>query len=403
MINVVKMIGDILEENHQDLVRYFEEKRNWDFSPIPDSQACDFEEGESYALAYPIQGLLKYHGMADHNQRIAYFPSISLNNDSAFTISYLKLSKDFAEDRFVLNGEEITSNKREFDRIQHQLNFIRTYSKSSVKGLVISRNIMKNTYKTALGKGLGTSASGGAAIAHAAMNILYSKENAIHENSRVKSIFSRYLAGSASRSSVGGIGLWFNHPNMNTMDSYAYRMDDSEEKKFIGNIDLITISIPANLKTEDAHSIAPLSPFFSQWLKDRKTKILEFANALYEHDFDKIGSLSENDTLNLHAITMTAPLEKSLIVWAPETLAIMKLTRELRDSGIPVYFSIDTGPSVVLLTKSKNTSTIQKALLELNSDFDITIGKIGGASKTVTQGSPEAKLLSGDLNLFNRV
>ncbi|UYP47315.1 Phosphomevalonate decarboxylase [Candidatus Lokiarchaeum ossiferum] len=397
------MIGDILEENHKEIVQFFEEKKKWDFSFIPESQVCDFEEGESYSIAYPIQGLLKYHGMADHNHRIAYFPSISLNNDSAFTISYLKLSKEFSEDKFILNGKEIASNKREFDRIQHQLNFIRKYSKCSTKGLVISRNVMKNTLQTTLGKGLGTSASGGAAIAHAAMNILYSEENSIHSNFRLKSIFSRYLAGSASRSSVGGIGLWFNHPKMNAMESYAHRMDGTADKNFINDIDLITISIPANLKTEEAHNIAPLSPFYSQWLRDRKSKILDFANALYEHDFDKIGSFAENDTLNLHAITMTAPLEKSIIVWAPETVAIMKLTRELRDSGIPTYFSIDTGPSTVLLTKSKNTPTIQKALLELNSDFDITIGKIGGASKTVKQVSPEAKLLSGDLKLFNRV
>lgn len=394
------MLKELLERDHKELVAFFEQKKQWDFSPLPDASTCDTDEGDSYVVAYPIQGLLKYHGMTDHDNRIGYFPSISLNNDSAFTITYLKLSNKLSKDKFVLNGKEILPNQREFHRIQHQLNFIRKYSNSSAKGLVISRNIMKNTHKIALGKGLGTSAAGGAAIAHAAMNILYPENRRIHNNTRLRSIFARYLAGSASRSSVGSIGIWFNHPDMDKMSSYAYRMDDAKDSDFINSIDLITISIPAKLKTEEAHDIAPLSPFYPQWLKDRKSKILEFATALYDHDFEKIGSLAENDTLNLHAITMTAPLEKSIIVWTPETLAIMKMTRKLRKSGTSVYYSIDTGPSVVLLTKSQNTPAIKKALLQLNANFDITIGKIGGPSKTVLQGSVEANLLSEDLQKY---
>ena len=43
-------------------------------------------------MAYPIQGLLKYHGLSDPLQRIAYFPSISLCNDAIMTITYCKFS-----------------------------------------------------------------------------------------------------------------------------------------------------------------------------------------------------------------------------------------------------------------------------------------------------------------------
>ena len=116
-----------------------------------------------------------------------------------------------------------------------------------------------------------------------------------------------------------------------------------------------------------------------------------------DRNFQKIGEMSEYDTLQLHAITMTGTSNNNLILWSPETISIMHLTRNLRKQGIPVYFSIDTGPSVVLLTKSNYIKEILNSLHKLNDNFDINIGKIGGPSRSLNKDSPEAKFLIGDL------
>ena len=41
------------------------------------------ERGVAAARAYPMQGVLKYHGLADWQWRTAFLPSISVNNAGA--------------------------------------------------------------------------------------------------------------------------------------------------------------------------------------------------------------------------------------------------------------------------------------------------------------------------------
>ncbi len=393
------MLNEILKEDAEDIILFLKNKGIL-LPDLPKDLEAKKDEGEAFAIAYPIQGLLKYHGLANKEHRIANFSSISLNNDAFFTVTYVKFSKKYQKDRFMLNGIEIDSNDQKFYRVSHQLNFIRKYSKISTKAVIISRNIIKKNNETVLGKGIGTSASAGAAIGHAAISIIYDNELKYTNNLKLRGLFSRYLAGSATRSCVGGIGLWISHPKMETKENLGIRLDTELNQTFISDIDLITISIKSNIQTDKAHEIAPLSPFYDIWMKTRKSQIKKFINALIDENFQTLGEMSEYDTLQLHAITMTGTPDKNLILWTPETISIMHLTRKLRNQGIPVYFSIDTGPSVVLLTRTEFTKGILENLTNLNDNFNINIGKIGGPSKLLEKSSPEAKFLIDDFNNF---
>ena len=390
------MLNEFLKKESEE-ISVFLKKKGISLPSLPKDLKAIKDEGEAFSIAYPIQGLLKYHGLANKEHRTANFPSISLNNDAFFTVTYVKFSKKYQNDRFILNGIEIDPNDQRYHRVSHQLDFIRNYSEINTKSVIISRNIIKKNNKTVLGKGIGTSASAGAAIAHAAISILYDNEVNYTSNLSLRALFSRYLAGSAIRSCVGGIGLWISHPNMEPKESIGIRLDTKEIQTFINNIDLITISIKSNIQTDKAHEIAPLSPFYESWMKTRKNQIMKFYNALIDENFQIIGEMTEFDTLQLHAITMTGSPDKNLILWTPETISIIHLARNLRKQGIPVYFSIDTGPSVVLLTRSKYTKEILDNLIKLDDKFNINVGKIGGPSKLLKKSSPEAKFLIDDL------
>jgi len=247
---------------------------------------------------------------------------------------------------------------------------------------------------------LGTSASAGAAIAHASLKILYPQSPEIYDNPQLGSHLARYMAGSATRSVVGGISLWLNYPGIPPKNSVAIRLDRETDQEFLQNISLITISLESPIKTEQAHDIAPHSPFFPTWLQHRKTHILRFCEALFAHDFQTLGEIAENDTLKLHAITLTAPVEQYLLVWEPETVAIMHLVKKMRKRGIQAYFSIDTGPSVVILTLTRHTSEIIRELKGVDQNFKISEGKIAGSSQIIENTSREAKLLSKDLQRY---
>ena len=202
-------------------------------------------------MAYPIQGLLKYHGLSDPLQRIAYFPSISLCNDAIMTITYCKFFPQRDHDTFIINGKP--SEGKETTRLQEFVDLFRQQYSISSKLLMISRNIDKKTQHIVNGKGLGTSASAGAALTQALFGIAFPDVEILQQKPRLLSTFARSFAGSAARSVVGGIGLWFNYPGINPIDSFAIRLDSQLDRDFISSINLISIPISSKVLTDEAH------------------------------------------------------------------------------------------------------------------------------------------------------
>jgi len=387
-----------LIEDYNQIIHKLEDY-DYNIPQIPLNLKANNQTGEAYAIAYPIQGILKYHGLSNPEHRIAFIPSISLNNDSVYTVTYLKMDSNLLQDRFFLNGNE--QKGEDFTRIQTQLQYIRHYSKIDSKFLIISYNLMNDSNQIVTGKGLGTSASGGAAIAKSVVSILYQNEPEKFDTTSIGCLFARYLSGSATRSYIGGFGLWLNHPKMNPLESIAIRLDRQKDKEFLASIDLITISLISNIKTDQIHKRVPQSPFFQEWLLNRKNQVLEFLDALNTHDFHKIGQLTEYDTLCLHAITMTASETERLILWTPKTLEIIKMIQEISISGTPVFYSVDTGPSVVIIVQHKNSQFIIKELQKIVFPTAISLGKIGESARLVPENSPETKKIRENLEFIN--
>lgn len=398
MINhIPKALITQLKKDHEDILKFLI-SNGYYIQNLPDDNRALKDYGEAYSLAYPIQGILKYHGFTNPQDQIAYFPSISFCNDCVFTITYLKFDKSLKKDSAFLNGEQVFMEV--LNRIKRSLNFLRKYSNIKTKAILISRNFLNSPDLNEVGKGLGTSASGSAALSLAAASVIYDNNHEYITNKRLISIFSRYLSGSGCRSAMGGISLWLSHPKIDPYDSYAIRLDNKRHQKLIENISLITIPIKSDLKTNQAHKSAPLSPFFLPWLKNRKTLILEFFGAFDNNDFNTIGEIAEYDTLCLHSVAMT-PRNNQLIAWTPDTLRIMHKVREMREEhGYNVYFSIDTGPSVVVLTRNHEKDKVFDELKSIIPEHIIIKGKIGGPSEILDPNSQEAKKLDKDIEKF---
>lgn len=385
-----------LKQDYEEIYRFLK-KSDYQIDPIPKYKPADNNSGEVIVSAYPIQGLLKYHGMADPQTRIAMFPSISLNNGAFQTITYLKFDPRMSRDKLVLDGIDKTSTN-EFSRVQFQLDQIRNYGKIQSRALVVSRNMVTKDKSPIEAKGVGTSAAGGAAIARGAFNILYNDQK-IAQNPRLLSIFSRFLSGSASRSSVGGISLWLSHPTSNSWDSFAIRLDRERDQDFVQDIALITIPLKSTITTTSAHKIAPTSSLYEQWCISRKSKILQFLKSFLTHDFNILGLLAELDSSMLHKIHTSSP--EGQPYWNEKTQRVIQITKEMREIGMPVYFSIDTGPSVVLLTQKKSVNEIIHNLKEkLGENAPLITGTIQGASTLIRSNSKYYHLLDDDLAKF---
>ena len=361
MKNVVKDILSLLDRNNIS-------------TPKPTSKSWQSSgSGSAASKAYAMQGVLKYHGLADSEWRTAFMPSISVNNDAAYTITHVDFSKTIEDDNLHINGKPIYGNK--LKRVVKILDFVRQLAGSNNRATVHSKNVVKGGSN---GKGLGTSAAAGAALAKAAIAALLGTETS--NDLRLVSSTARLLSGSACRSAVGGVALWLSYPGINHDDCFAIRLDTENQ---LDDLCLITVPIESSigLVTDQAHKTAVHSPFFKNWIETRSQDTIQCIDAIYQQDWKLVAQLAEKDSMCLHGVSMTTNSPEPLIAWEPQNILLFQMCHQLRKKNIPVYFSTDTGPSTVFLTHSDYQDEVMHNISLLNLGLDIIPGQIAGPAK----------------------
>ncbi len=303
------------------------------------------------ARAYSIQGLIKYHGLKDSKLRIPYHDSISVCMQSLPTVTTVEFAPEYRSDILRLDKRE--PNRVELERVILVLNTLRRAGGKSIHARIESRNPPNK------GKGLGYSASGFAALGLAASQAL---GLTIHE--RELSQIVRLGAGSAARSLVGGFSILYAGKNGL---SYAEQLapPDSVELR------TVIVPIPAEVKTDRAHEDVLHSPFYLKRLDYLPSRLRRMKRALNGKDVRELGLLAEEDTLNLHAVTMTG--REGLVLFSPLSITVINEVRRLRqEDDVPVWFSLDTGPSVFVNTTPKALPKVERSLRRLIDDLIIS-------------------------------
>ncbi len=354
------------------------------WSDYPDLRGAAHERGTAAALAYPMQGVLKYHGLSDWDYRIAFLPSVSLCNDAGHTLTLVEFDPDLPADCATINGQP--AHGRELERVCQSLDAIRAASGATVRARVTSRNVTRGTR---MGKGLGSSAAASAALALAAIAALYGADTAA--NSRLVSCMARLLAGSGCRSAAGGCSIWFSYPGIAHEESFAVRLDDAGQ---LDDVRLITVPIDSRigLKTEQAHLDAPGSTLFRCWMASRRDEALACIAAARAGDWRTLGQWAELDSMRLHGVTMSGSLDNKLIGWEPENITLFRMCNDLRSAGVPVYCSTDTGPTAVFITHRDYENAVVAAIEALELDLETIRGRIAGPARLVDVGWAKAEL-----------
>ena len=297
------------------------------------------------ARAYAIQGLVKYHGLRNAKLRIPFHDSISVCMKSLDTVTTVETGDSLHRDRIRINGIVPTSGEEARARIV--IDKLRELAGEKSRVRVESRNA------NVKGKGLGFSASG-----FAALGLATSKALGLSIEPRELSEVVRLGAGSAARSLVGGFSIWYANRKGR---SYAEQLASASS---IGLRTLI-VPIPSTIKTDKAHADVLASPFFRARLAYLKGVLQRMTHAIGSRDVSEICRLAEVDTLNLHAITMTGKLETILV--SPLSIRIMNEVRRLREEeDVPVWYSLDTGPSVFINTTPKAASKVERRIRTLS-------------------------------------
>ncbi len=310
------------------------------------------------AVAHPIQGLIKYHGLADPVLRLPFHDSISVCTAPLTTRTTIEFG-GFPQDTATIDDRTISA--REMQRILAVVDEVRARAGVTDRFRMVSVNDFPSNV------GLGASASGFAALALAACRAVGLSAD-LQEVSRI----ARRGAGSATRSVTGAFSKW--KMGVSDEDSYAIQLAPEDLR-----MDMIVALIPAFKQTEDAHREALTSPFFHARLAEMPRLIAEMELAIRKRDIGAICALAERDTLMLHGITMTGAAE--MVLWQPETLRVILAVRKMREAGIPAFFSIDTGATVYVNTLPGRGPEVQARIEELG--IRTIPCTVGGAARTV--------------------
>jgi phosphomevalonate decarboxylase len=314
------------------------------------------------ARAYSIQGLVKYHGLKNAKLRIPFHDSISVCMKSLDTVTTVEADTGLSKDRIRINGSVPT--RGEEARASIVIDKLRELSGDKTRVRVESRNA------NVKGKGLGFSASG-----FAALGLSTSKALGLSLEPKELSEVVRLGAGSAARSLVGGFSIWYANRKGR---SYAEQLASASSIR----LKTLIVPIPSDIKTDKAHADVLTSPFFKARLGYLKGVLQRMRIAIRRRNVSEICRLAEVDTLNLHAITMTG--NQGTILVSPLSIRIIDEVRRLREEeGVPVWYSLDTGPSVFINTTPNASLKVEKRIRSLSDT--VLVSDPGGPAEIISR------------------
>jgi len=313
---------------------------------------------------------VKFWGALDPELNLPLNNSISLTLDQASTIVSIEFSPRVGEDTVQLEGRPATGVARE--RVVAHLDRLRALARSAEPAQVVSRS----TFPVATG--MASSASLFAAMTVAGLAAL---GQALDE--RAVSTIARLGSGSAARSVFGGWVEWV--AGGRHEDSYAYPLVPREWWP-LRDIIVIVSEQPKEMPSSLGHVAAPSSPCHAGRLARTGEHLALARTAILTRDLALLGRVAEEEALLLHAVTMTGT--PSVLYWRPATVAVMRQVWAWRQEGLPVYFTLDAGPNVHVLTTREQAPQLVTGLCALPGVIRTLVCQPGGP--------PEL----GDVHLF---
>ena len=312
--------------------------------------------------AHPIQGLVKYHGMRDKQLRLPYHDSISVCTAPSHTKTTAAFEADRDDDLYLIDGEEVEG--RGAERVRHVVDYVRELADIDHR----VRFESENSFPTNIG--FGSSASGFAAAAMA-----LSEAAGLDLTRPEISTIARRGSASAARAVTGAYSHLYD--GMNDYDCRSKRIDVDEDLE--SDLRIVAGMVPSYKETEAAHEEAAQSHMFQARMAHIHEQIAEMRDALRAGSFDRAFELAEHDSLSLAAVTMTGPA--GWVYWQPRTIEIFNTVRELREGGVPVYFSVDTGASVYVNTTDEYVDEVESAVADCG--VDTRVWEVGGPAQVL--------------------
>lgn len=292
--------------------------------------------------------IIKYWGK--HGRQLPRNPSISFTLDKAYTETTLDYKPKTGVDQgidleFLFDGQPnlaFGEKARKFlESITEIFPFLR-----QLKFTVRSSNSFPHS------SGIASSASGMSALALCLCSLEDELFNSLDDDEafrRKASFVARLGSGSACRSIYAGLAVWGAVGEIEgSSDLYAIPFKDEVHESFLTYQDAILIVSKGekSVSSRAGHALMDNSPYAESRYQQARQRLHNLLMAMRTGDADAFGQILEAEALTLHALMMAS----NYILIKPNTLtAIEKVQAFRKDTGHPLYFSLDAGPNLHLL------------------------------------------------------
>jgi len=315
------------------------------------------------AKAHTNIALIKYWGKRNEKLILPTNSSLSLTLDGFYTTTTVDFHEELSQDRFVLDNEPVEGEA--YRRVTRFLDLIR---KLAGKEKLFANVHSVNDVPTAAG--FASSASGFAALAAAG-----SKAIGLDLNDQELSKLTRQGSGSACRSIYGGFAEWEMGSKEDGSDSFAIPVAPADH----WDIRVAAVVLSSTMKKVSSRAgmkrTVETSPFYSGWIDSIPYDLSEIKQAINTKDFEKTGSIAEANCLKMHATTLAA--NPPFTYWHDTTLRVMNKVQEMREDGIPAYFTIDAGPNVKVLYLPEHEKSVETKLRSISGVSNVILSKPG--------------------------
>lgn len=166
---------------------------------------------------------------------------------------------------------------------------------------------------------------------------------------RKASYVARLGSGSACRSIYGGLAAWGEHGEIEgSSDEYAIPVEVHDVFKNFHDDILIVGAGEKSVSSSAGHGLMDGNPYAEVRYQQARRRMHFLLGALRGGDVEAVGKILEDEALTLHALMMSS--NPSYLLMRPHTISMIEILRLYRrDTGNPIYFSLDAGPNLHLL------------------------------------------------------
>ena len=288
--------------------------------------------------SYANIAIIKYWGKKAEKEMVPATSSISLTLENMYTETTLSpLSADASSDAFYINDQ--LQNEAEHTKMSKIIDRYRP------EGAGFVRIDTKNNMPTAAG--LSSSSSGLSALVKAC--------NAYFQlglDRKDLALEAKFASGSSSRSFYGPLAAW---------DKDSGEIYPVETDLKLAMIMLVLEDQKKPISSRDGMKLCvETSTTFDEWIRQSEQDYKDMLVYLKENDFKKVGELTENNALAMHATTKTATPSFSYLTDA--SYEAMDFVRQLREQGESCYFTMDAGPNVKVLCLEEDLEHLSELL-----------------------------------------